>query len=70
MGLLDRLLGNDRERAETKYAGRESASEKAARRRRASQQRGVAKAAAEGEKWERKDRARDRRGERHTDWRN
>ncbi|MGW5477672.1 hypothetical protein [Streptomyces sp. NPDC004008] len=34
MGFLDRLLGNDRERAATQYAGRESASETAARKRR------------------------------------
>lgn len=35
MGLLDRLLGgNDRQLAQTKYAGRESATERAARRRR------------------------------------
>jgi hypothetical protein len=34
MGLLDKLFGNDRERAETKYAGRESATDRAARKRR------------------------------------
>lgn len=32
--------------------------------------RSAAKADREGQKWERKDRARDRRGDRHTDWRN
>jgi hypothetical protein len=34
MGWLDRVLGDDRERAETKYAGRESATDRAARIRR------------------------------------
>lgn len=34
MGWLDRLLGDDRQRAATQYAGRESASETAARKRR------------------------------------
>ena len=34
MGFLDRLLGNDHERAATKYAGQESASAAAARQRR------------------------------------
>jgi hypothetical protein len=29
---------------------------------------GVSKAAAEGDAWEDADRARDRRGDRHTDW--
>ncbi|MEV6833511.1 hypothetical protein AB0N17_03100 [Streptomyces sp. NPDC051133] len=34
MGFLDKLLGNDRERAAEKYPGAESASDKAARQRR------------------------------------
>lgn len=34
MSFLDRLLGNDRERAATRYAGRESATDRAARLRR------------------------------------
>ncbi|SFY52075.1 hypothetical protein [Streptomyces sp. F-1] len=34
MGFLDRLLGNDHQRAAEKYAGRESASDQAARKRR------------------------------------
>jgi hypothetical protein len=36
--------------------------------RRAGHRRSIAKAAAQGEKWERKDRKRDRRGDRDTDW--
>lgn len=57
MGFLDRLLGNDQERA-AHYEGRESASESAARKRRERHHRNVGKAAAEGEAWERKDRRR------------
>lgn len=34
MSFLDRLLGNDHHRAETRYANRESASQTAARKRR------------------------------------
>ncbi|WP_372352649.1 hypothetical protein [Streptomyces sp. KL116D] len=34
MSLLSRLLGNDKQRAATQYAGRESATETAARKRR------------------------------------
>jgi hypothetical protein len=34
MGFLDRLFGNDHERAATRYADRESASDAAARKRR------------------------------------
>ncbi|MFD5814390.1 hypothetical protein [Streptomyces sp. NPDC127038] len=34
MGWLDRVLGDDRQRAKTQYQGRESASETAARKRR------------------------------------
>lgn len=34
MGLLNRLFGNDHERAATRYEGRESATDRAARKRR------------------------------------
>ena len=34
MGWLDKVFGNDHERAATKYAGKESASDRAARKRR------------------------------------
>lgn len=34
MGFLDRLFGNDHERAATRYAGQESASDRASRQRR------------------------------------
>lgn len=63
MGFLDRLLGDDRARAAEKYAGRESASEKAARKRRESyHRRGVQNAARKGQAWEERDRAQDRKG--------
>lgn len=68
MGLLDKLLGNDQQRAATKYAGRESASDQAARRRRQGHRRNIAKAAAQGQAWEDRDRQRDRKGSRYTDW--
>lgn len=62
--------GGDRQLAETKYAGRKSASETAAQQRRTSYwRRGVPKAAAQGQAWEAADRRRDRRGDRQTDWR-
>lgn len=69
MGILDRFFGNDHERAATKYAGRESASDKNARRRREGHRRNVTKAARKGQAWEDRDRERDRRGDRQTDWR-
>lgn len=63
MGFLDRLLGNDRERAADRYAGRESATDRAARKRREKYHRkGVARAARQGQAWEDRDRAQDRRG--------
>ncbi|MFJ8538144.1 hypothetical protein [Streptomyces sp. NPDC093591] len=70
MGLLSWLGGgNDRQLAADRYASRESASDKAARKRRSGHRRSIAEAAAAGEKWERKDRARDRKGGwRRTDW--
>ncbi|TVZ96493.1 hypothetical protein [Streptomyces sp. BK340] len=58
MSLLDKLLGNDRERAATKYAGQESASDRAARQRRTGHRRSIAKAAAQAERWEQRDRRR------------
>ncbi|MFF6829621.1 hypothetical protein [Streptomyces longwoodensis] len=52
--LLDTLLGNDRERAASpRYAGRESATDRAARKRREGhRRRGAAQAAAKGQAWE------------------
>lgn len=62
MGLRDfarsLLPGNDRQLAAD-----------IALQRRQGHHRSIAKAAATAEKWERKDRARDRRGDRQTDWR-
>lgn len=59
MGLLSWLVGgNDRQLAETQYSGRESASARAARKRRQDRSRSVAKAAAAAERWEQKDRRR------------
>lgn len=57
MGLLDRLLGNDRERA-ARYEGRESATARAARKRLEGHRRSIAKAAAQGQRWEQQDRRR------------
>lgn len=55
--------GNDRELAATQYKGRESASDRAARRRRERHHSGSAtRAAREGQAWEDRDRAQDRRG--------
>ncbi|MFH8336940.1 hypothetical protein [Streptomyces sp. AM6-12] len=63
MSLLDKLFGNDHERAATQYAGRESATERATRQRRASHHRGGAQRAARaGQAWEDRDRTQDRRG--------
>ncbi|MET9965436.1 hypothetical protein ABZZ80_05795 [Streptomyces sp. NPDC006356] len=59
MGLLSWLGGsNDRQLAETSYSGRESASDRAARKRREGHRRSASKAAAKGEQWESKDRRR------------
>ncbi|WP_328425989.1 hypothetical protein [Streptomyces sp. NBC_00443] len=52
MGFLDRLFGNDHERAATRYAGRESASAAAARKRREGHRRNATKAARKGQAWE------------------
>jgi hypothetical protein len=64
MGRLSGLFGgNDRQLAETKYAGRESASQTAARARRNSHRNGGARRAArDGQAWEDRDRAQDNRG--------
>jgi hypothetical protein len=62
MSFLDRLFGNDHERAATRYEGRESASAEASRRRREGHRRNVTAAAREGQAWEARDRAQDRRG--------
>lgn len=59
MSLLARLFGNDRQLAATRYAGRESASDRAARKRRERHHsRGIREAAARGEAWEKRDRRR------------
>lgn len=63
MSFLDKLFGNDRQRAATQYAGRESASAAASRKRRENYHRnGVARAAKKGQAWEDRDRAQDRKG--------
>lgn len=62
MGFLDRLLGNDHQRAATRYADRESASERAARQRRQGHHHSATAAAREGQAWEARDRAQDRKG--------
>jgi len=60
MGILDRLLGNDHERA-ARYDG-PSASETAAAKRREGHRRNVTRAARQGQAWEDRDRAQDRKG--------
>lgn len=64
MGFLDRLLGNDHHRAATKYAGQESATDRAARQRRNAHRRAIPNAASKGQAWEDADRMaeRQRRG--------
>lgn len=52
MSFLDRLLGNDHERAATRYAGRESASDSASRQRRQGHRRNATKADRQGQAWE------------------
>ncbi|MFF4672382.1 hypothetical protein ACFY1C_21400 [Streptomyces sp. NPDC001279] len=57
------LIGNDRAMAESTYNGRESASEKAARKRREGHHRGARTADRKGQAWEDAERTRqDRRG--------
>ena len=59
MGFFDRLFGNDHERAEAHYSGRESASDRASRKRRDNHRsKGIRRAADAGDKWEQKDRRR------------
>ncbi len=62
MSFLDRLFGNDHQLAETRYAGRESATETAARKRRQSHHRNITTTARTGQAWEDNDRRQDRRG--------
>jgi hypothetical protein len=65
VSLLGRLFGggNDRQLAATKYAGRESASDSAARGRRTSHRNsGANRAARKGQAWEDRDRKQDKRG--------
>lgn len=45
------LFGNDKAMAATTYSGRESATDRAARKRRDRRRRSVAKNARQGEKW-------------------
>lgn len=56
------LFGNDRRLAETTYAGRKSASETAADKRRAGHRRSLGKTARAGQAWEDRDRQQDRKG--------
>jgi hypothetical protein len=60
MGLFGRLLGNDQQRAATKYAGRESATQQAARGRRQGHRRSILGTARAGQAWEDQDRAYER----------
>jgi hypothetical protein len=65
MGLFSRR--SDRELAETKYAGRESASDRASRRRRENHRnKGAQQAADQGQAWD--DRDRKRRGTSFWTW--
>ena len=60
MGFLGRLLGNDQQRAATKYAGRESATQQAARSRRQGHRRSILGTARQGQAWEDADRQNER----------
>lgn len=60
MGLFGRLLGNDQQRAATKYAGRESATQQAARSRRQGHRRSILGTARAGQRWEDADRQQER----------
>lgn len=64
MGIFSWLIpGNDHQLAETRYAGRESATDRAARKRREKHHSGSAtKAARQGQNWDTKDRKQDRKG--------
>lgn len=62
MGFLDRILPDDRKAAATKYEGRESATDRAARKRLQRHHRtGAGQAAARGQAWEDADRKREKR---------
>lgn len=56
MSFLSRLLGNDHQRAAEQYAGRESASHAAARKRREGHRSSIRRAAEAAEAWEQRDR--------------
>ncbi|MFJ8081984.1 hypothetical protein ACIQ6Y_15370 [Streptomyces sp. NPDC096205] len=59
MSILRWLGGNDdRHLAETTYADRESASDRAARKRREGHRRSISKTARQAEQWEERDRRR------------
>lgn len=59
MGFLDKLFGNDHERAATRYADRESASAAASRKRReAHHRKGIRKAETAARQWEAAERRR------------
>jgi hypothetical protein len=59
MGLFNWLVGgNDRQLAETTYAGRESATDRAARKRRENHHRNAAKSDRKAQAWEARDRRR------------
>lgn len=63
MGFISGLFGgNDRQLADTRYSGRESASAAASRRRREGHRRNVTAAARQGQAWEDRDRQQDRSG--------
>jgi len=55
MSFLNRLFGDDHQRAQ-RYTGRESASDQATRARRARRARDITKNARKAEKWEQQDR--------------
>lgn len=59
MGWFNR--SSDRDLAATKYAGRESASDRAARQRREGHRRNIGRAAAAGQAWEDRDREQEQR---------
>ncbi|MGW7007217.1 hypothetical protein ACWGCW_31535 [Streptomyces sp. NPDC054933] len=56
------LIGNDKQMAATAYNEQESASDKAARKRREGHRRSVVKVARQGQAWEDAERARQDRG--------
>ncbi|MFB7918091.1 hypothetical protein [Streptomyces sp. NPDC056061] len=56
------LIGNDQKLAAQEYSGRESASEKAARKRREGHRRNLTQTARQGQAWEDAERARQDRG--------